>query len=67
MEFADFSPITTKTRTITWDAYLGIFDVIRIVMTKFLKKGVSMMFPRELAPFTGFTEDEVKEKWIDRA
>ena len=31
-------PIKAESRIITWDEYLGQFDVVRIVMTKFLKK-----------------------------
>ena len=29
-------------RTLAWDAYLGQFDVIRLVMTRFFKKGVTV-------------------------
>ncbi|MBP3802733.1 MAG: AAA family ATPase [Oribacterium sp.] len=35
-------PVKNGTRTLSWDEYLGKFDVIRIVMTKFLKKDVTI-------------------------
>lgn len=35
-------PINTASEEITWDGYLGKFDVIRIVMTKFVKKNVTV-------------------------
>ncbi|MBE6005543.1 MAG: AAA family ATPase [Lachnospiraceae bacterium] len=35
-------PINTASKEITWDGYLGKFDVIRIVMTKFVKKNVTV-------------------------
>ena len=35
-------PIVKGSKTIRWDEYLGKFDVIRIVMTKFLKKKESV-------------------------
>ena len=35
------TPAKTHSKTITWDGYLGKFDVIRVVMTKFLKKGIT--------------------------
>jgi len=34
--------VKNGTRTLSWDEYLGKFDVIRIVMTKFLKKDVTI-------------------------
>ena len=33
--------IQTEKSTLNWDAYLGHFDVIRIVMTKFFKNGIT--------------------------
>ena len=39
---AKCSPIKTTSKEITWDGYLGKFDVIRIVMTKFVKKNVTV-------------------------
>ncbi len=38
---AKCSPLKTESKMITWDEYLGKFDVLRIVMTKFLKKKVT--------------------------
>ena len=38
---AKCEPIIAGNQTITWDGYLGHFDVIRIVMTKFLKKNTT--------------------------
>ena len=34
---AKCEPVESETKTITWDAYLGQFDVVRIVMTDFIK------------------------------
>lgn len=39
---AKCSPIKTTLKEITWDGYLGKFDVIRIVMTKFLKSNATV-------------------------
>ncbi len=38
---AKCEPVKAGDQTITWDGYLGKFDVIRVVMTKFLKKNVT--------------------------
>ena len=38
---AKCEPIIAGNQTITWDGYLGKYDVIRIVMTKFLKKNIT--------------------------
>ena len=49
LKLASTAPATVRGRTVPWDAYLGRFDVIRLVMTDFFKddipfeKGFSMM------------------------
>ena len=41
LKIAASAPIQTDKNTLNWDAYLGGFDVIRIVMTKFFKNGIT--------------------------
>ena len=38
---AECEPVQTAERSVHWDEYLGCFDVIRIVMTKFFKNGIT--------------------------
>lgn len=40
MGIAGSAPAQTARGEVAWDAYLGGFDVIRLVMTRFLKRGV---------------------------
>lgn len=37
-KLAECEPVTRKNGKLNWDTYLGAFDVIRIVMTRFLKR-----------------------------
>ena len=42
LKLSGTEPIETEYGTIRWDAYLGKFDVLRIVMTKFIKEKTSV-------------------------
>lgn len=41
-KLAQCEPSRVSGRKLAWDTYLGQFDVIRLVMTRFLKKGVTV-------------------------
>ena len=39
MKLAACEPLRVKGRTLTWDTYLGQFDIVRLTMTDFMKGG----------------------------
>lgn len=41
-KLAEAEPIHTEKGDMKWDAYLGKYDVLRIVMTRFFKKGMTV-------------------------
>jgi len=60
---AKCEPTIAGNQTITWDGYLGSFDVIRIVMTDFIKSGIDV--PDALAKLKGRILDELNEVYPD--
>ena len=60
---AKCEPIIAGNQTITWDGYLGKYDVIRIVMTDFIKSDIGV--PEALAKLKGRILDELNEAYPD--
>ena len=60
---AKCEPIIAGNQTITWDGYLGKYDVIRIVMTDFIKSDIGV--PEALAKLKGRILDELNEEYPD--
>lgn len=60
---AKCSSIETESKMITWDEYLGKFDVIRIVMTDFIKSDVNVS--EGLTKLTGRILEELNETYPD--
>ena len=60
---AKYEPIIARNQTITWDGYLGHFDVIRIVMTDFIKSDIDV--PDALGKLKGRILDELNEEYPD--
>ena len=60
---AKCEPIIAGNQTITWDGYLGKYDVIRIVMTDFIKSDIGV--PEALAKLKGRILDELNEVYPD--
>ena len=60
---AKCEPIIARNQTLTWDGYLGHFDVIRIVMTDFIKSDIGV--PEALAKLKGRILDELNEAYPD--
>ena len=58
---AKCSPINTESKTITWDECLGKFDVIRIVMTDFIKSDIDVS--EGLTKLTGRILEELSEAY----
>ncbi|MBQ9212065.1 MAG: AAA family ATPase [Clostridia bacterium] len=60
---AKTAPVPMENGRIEWDAYLGKFDVIRVVMTRFFKKGVSV--DKSLANMQILIIRDLKKKYPD--
>ena len=60
---AKCEPIIARNQTLTWDGYLGHFDVIRIVMTDFIKSDIDV--PDALGKLKGRILDELNEAYPD--
>ena len=60
---AKCEPIIAGNQTIAWDGYLGKYDVIRIVMTDFIKSDNGV--PEALAKLKGRILDELNEAYPD--
>ena len=60
---AKCEPIIARNQTLTWDGYLGHFDVIRIVMTDFIKSDIDV--PEALGKLKGRILDELNEAYPD--
>ncbi len=56
-------PVRVGTQTIKWDGYLGKYDVIRIVMTDFIKNDIDV--PEALTKLKGRILDELNEAYPD--
>ena len=56
-------PVKTKSKTITWDEHLGKYDVIRVVMTDFIKSDVDVA--AGLTKLTGRILEELNEEYPD--
>ena len=63
-KLADCASVKVGDSIIRWDTYLGGFDVIRIVMTKFFKRNISAS--SALEKLQGLIIREIKKKYPDR-
>ena len=63
LKISGISPDTNKPEQ-TWDRYLGSFDVIRLVMTRFFKKNISVS--ESLSKLQCLVSREIKQAYPDK-